>query len=258
MSKAIIGPWPAAIRRNAAMPGGSPLLNVRWQVKDAEDPDLFDEIGKVHKQFIDSGRPVIPAVQPLAVGDYVLVRTPLRLYGIEFGTQAGDGGRLIWKFPTEANAEAPPKNPGRDVGFMHAVTERIFENNTYGTMSSDGELVFMVNEGNLQQTMRGTPMRNNRVVWGPNGQMVQNAGPAAQNILTAHSLRGEGKLIWQIGEEDGSLPDLRKPIFSVRRCRWVDSSMCWPKVKNESAWWRWRRRRASCCGRSRCATWNWT
>jgi outer membrane protein assembly factor BamB len=120
---------------------------------------------------------------------------------------------LIWKFPTESNAEAPPKNPGRDVGFMHAVTERIFENNTYGTMSSDGELVFMVNEGDPQQMMRGTPIRNNRVIWGPNGQVVQNAGPTAKNILTALSLREEGKLIWAIGDEEGDLSDLGQAYF---------------------------------------------
>lgn len=195
--------------RNAAMAGGSPLLNVRWSTQILYNRTLKEEIARQQKQFSDAGRPIIPALQPLAVGNLVLMRTPQALYGIDFET-----GKLVWPWPPRlANDE--PLNASRDVAYLHMLTERMWENNTYGAMSSDGELVFMVQDLDLQQAMRGiAPARNQRQIFLPNGQMMAGAATSSFNSLSAHSMRREGALAWYVGGMESEMePELAGAFF---------------------------------------------
>jgi outer membrane protein assembly factor BamB len=205
-SWAMAGGTPA---RSAAMSGGSPLLNERWSANVFYSKSLKDEMVKLRKQFMDSGRSVIPSAQPLAVGNLVLMRTPHVVYGVDF-----ESGKLLWPWPPQPMADEQV-NAGRDPSYMHLVSERIWENNTTGAMSSDGELVFLIHDGDVQQAMGGLAQaRFRRAVINPQGQMTQGFGPAMHNALSAHSLRREGALAWHVGGLESEMePELAGAFF---------------------------------------------
>ena len=46
------------------------------------------------KQYQEQGVPVIPTLNPLAVDDVIVMRSPRRLIGVDFET-----GKRIWEFP---------------------------------------------------------------------------------------------------------------------------------------------------------------
>jgi outer membrane protein assembly factor BamB len=195
--------------RNAAMTGGSPLLNERWSASVFYSTSLVKEMVRQRKQFVDSGRPIIPSAQPLAVGNLVLMRTPSVMYGIDFET-----GKLLWPWPTQYGGDEHV-NAGRDAAYLQTVSERTWENNTYGTMTSDGERVFLVHEGDIQDAMRGPQRtRSPRAMFMPNGAVVAGFGLATHNVLSAHSLRRQGAIEWEVGgSESESEPELAGAYF---------------------------------------------
>jgi outer membrane protein assembly factor BamB len=195
--------------RNAAMEGGSPLLNERWSAGLYYSRSLNQEMTRLRKQFIDSGRAAIGCAQPLAVGNLVLMRTPHVVYAVDFET-----GKLLWPWPPQQVSEEQV-NAGRDPSYMQLISERTWENNTYGTMTSDGELMFMVHEGDIQDALRGgARTRSPRAVFMANGRMVQSPGAAPQNVLSAHSLRREGALEWYLGGLESEMePQLAGAFF---------------------------------------------
>jgi RNA polymerase sigma factor (sigma-70 family) len=59
--------------RNANSAGGMPLMNPRWRVSTTNHPELESALVYKRKEYIDSGLPFMPVMQPLAVGDVVLM-----------------------------------------------------------------------------------------------------------------------------------------------------------------------------------------
>ncbi len=192
--------------RNAAMSGGSPLLNERWSASVFYSNSLLKGVTKLRKQYIDSGRPVIPSAQPLAVGNLVLMRTPNVVYAVDFET-----GKLLWPWPAQ-QAGDEQVNAGRDPSYLQMISERVWDNNTYGSMSSDGELLFVVHEDDLQEAMVQTPRpRTPRAVVMTNGQVIQGA---TYNVLSAHSLPREGAIEWYVGGMESEMePELAGAFF---------------------------------------------
>ncbi len=80
--------------RNAASLGGFPLLTARWRVRAANHPSDEEMIRQQRDMFRDQGVPAIPTLQPLAVSNVIIVRTPRRLVAIDM-----DSGKRIWEFP---------------------------------------------------------------------------------------------------------------------------------------------------------------
>jgi outer membrane protein assembly factor BamB/tetratricopeptide (TPR) repeat protein len=195
--------------RNAAMSGGSPLLNERWSASVFYSTSLVKEMIRQRKQFVDSGRAIIPSAQPLAVGNLVLMRTPGVMYGVDFET-----GKLLWPWPTQY-ASDEQVNAARDPAYLQMVSERTWQNNTYGTMTSDGQRVFLVHEGDIQDAMRGAArVRTPRAMILPNGSTVAGFGQATHNVLSAHSLRRQGAIEWEVGGmESESEPELAGAFF---------------------------------------------
>ncbi|MEX2139170.1 MAG: PQQ-binding-like beta-propeller repeat protein [Pirellulales bacterium] len=192
--------------RNATVSGGSPLLNERWSAGVFYSASLKSEIGKVRKQFIDTGRPVIPSAQPLAVGNVVLMRTPNVVYGVDFAT-----GKLLWPWPPQPSIEEQA-NPGRDAAYMQMISERMWANNTYGTMTTDGERMFLVHEGDIQEALRGAMQtRSQPAMIMANGQVIQGM---THNVMSAHSLRREGAIAWYVGGLESEMePELAGAFF---------------------------------------------
>ncbi len=195
--------------RNATSAGGMPLLSARWRSEISPQKDTERAIVTARQDSIDRNMPTLPVMQPLAVGGWVLMRTPQRLIGIDFTT-----GKRVWHTERAGDvnnnndrsaAERPVMNvigPGRMI--VQADTslgEKLWDNATYGTMSSDGEYVFAVEElpdptgGEVQQQRRQIIMRGG--MWG--GGMARTLADAPTNELSAYDLHSQGKIKWKVG-----------------------------------------------------------
>jgi outer membrane protein assembly factor BamB/tetratricopeptide (TPR) repeat protein len=179
--------------RNAVSAGGMPLLNPRWRARIAPNRDAEKAIVNARQEGLDRNLPTIPVMQPLAVADWVLMRTPLGLIGLEFSS-----GKRKWEVHSPIEQAADTRQFVRvNNMFVNAqdsfLTDRLWENATYGTLSSDGEYVFEVEEVADNSTMREMPRR----------MMLRANGigqfDAPTNELAAYELRTEGKIKWRVG-----------------------------------------------------------
>jgi outer membrane protein assembly factor BamB/tetratricopeptide (TPR) repeat protein len=200
--------------RNAASAGGMPLLNPLWRVSTTNHPTLEKTLGTIRQQYLDQGIAALPSMQPLAVGDLVLMRTARDLLAVDFST-----GKRLW--PVRSGSETsleqmlsststgdgnidPQRNP--------ALIERFCEDATFGTLSSDGRQVYLIDglEANVSAAdaagpvMIGGGVIRGRIIFrgaiNANGQIII---PKPFNKLTAHELQTQGKLKWEVGGASG-------------------------------------------------------
>jgi outer membrane protein assembly factor BamB/tetratricopeptide (TPR) repeat protein len=182
--------------RNATSAGGMPLLNPRWRAQIAPNRDAEKAVASARQEGLDRSMPMIPVMQPLAVADWVMMRTPSGLIGLDFNS-----GKRVWEIhsPVETASETLPSN-----GFVRFngalikvqglnLTDRLWENATYGTISSDGEYVFQLEEVTEPPMIREMP---GRAMW-RRGQPVTFDTPT--NELAAYELRTQGKIKWRVG-----------------------------------------------------------
>lgn len=186
--------------RNAASPGGAPLLSLCWRVPTTDNPAVESMIEQAQSSLREQDRWVLPCASPLAVQDLVLMRTAKNLLAVNFTT-----GKRIWEVPTDDpfdSAREPisesslgnPNGPDLSTGLRY----RMWGDSTYGTLSSDGQLVFAIEDLPLEVA----------APWAMR-QMVFTKGrtsPAPSNRLAAYDIRS-GKLVWHLGgSEEPSLP----------------------------------------------------
>jgi outer membrane protein assembly factor BamB len=186
-------------RHNASSRGGRPLLNPRWRVRVAHHPTIEQRVAQLRQRFADDQDVApLPTLHPLAVGNLVLVRDSRSLLAIDFTT-----GKLVW--PAEPLGEssldhwlsfsAQPQQVGQ-MQLAQFVEQRIWDDPTYGTMSSDGEQVFIVEDPGNAIASQPTIVRAR---W----QHQPSAGPRPFNLLIARELKTEGKLKWEVGGATG-------------------------------------------------------
>ncbi len=181
--------------RNAPSAGGSPLLNRRWAVPMTNDPQLEKGIEQLDQAYIDQGRAVVPGWHPLVVKDTVFMRSLASLVAIDFKT-----GKRLWKGPTDDAIRQVLDFPKSDAVLGDSsmlslwLEQRVWEDATYGTMSSDGESVFCVEDVGF-----GLTTENQRTVFLPNGRVVApSGGVRSYNRLAAYEIATEGKLKWEL------------------------------------------------------------
>ena len=153
---------------------------------------------------------VLAGLHPLAVGDKVIIRTAKTLWAIDFNT-----GKRVWQ-PIDADSDQDEVSQNQFNPFggsrnnnMSPVAlygQRIWDDATYGTMSSDGKLVFVVEQLGLGVMSQF----NNMVIFGGGGR-GERTNRAVSNRLAAYDIgvgdpKGGGKLVWQLGGPD----DLRQ------------------------------------------------
>ncbi len=184
--------------RTASTIGSAPLLNLRWQIEVAEEKTLADGLRLQATQYRLSGINVHSGLHPLAVGDFVIMRTATKLLGVNFAT-----GKRIWEasISDSDQEEIPPVRVGRmyvgnNMSQPAQYGQRIWDDATYGTMSSDGKLVFVVEQLNLGVTGQYMMM-----AWG--GARGEQLGRAVSNGLAAYEIQ-TGKVRWRLGGEDDS------------------------------------------------------
>jgi outer membrane protein assembly factor BamB len=218
--------------RNASMAGGVPLLNVRWRVVSTDDPVAEASLGQSQKMHSLFGNPTIPAFHPLAVGDVLLMRTMQNLLAVDLTS-----GKRLWEIPVDTPAEPTPGDAAaaelraRRANFAQLMGQRICDDLTYGTLSSDGRYVFSVEDVGSESGSAAFAGQGNAIIAGNlivgggvarvrrlNGRVVVLGGGlissadqavSPSNQLAAHEIR-TGKLKWQIGGPSGQHA-LRQP-----------------------------------------------
>ncbi len=180
--------------RNAPAGGGAPLMNIRWEVPVADDPIIEQSLAQQQQRLLEQGIPPVPELHPLVVGDIVLMRTTRNLLAVDVHT-----GKRLWEVPVddpvESLLQSASEDPALRAQFQHVplvVGERVLQDRTFGTLSSDGKQVYTI-----EDLMPSTGLTNAR-------QLVRGAvrimpgQPQPYNRLAAHEIR-TGKLKWHLG-----------------------------------------------------------
>ena len=186
--------------RNAASIGDIPLPNFRWRVPTAADPTDESLIEEIRLDKIEQGITSIPSVHPLAIGRWVLMRTPERLLGIDFET-----GKRVWEYPwgNTSYEDVSITNRSSTGGDELAARrekrdQRLWHDTPFGQISSDGEAVYMLDELHYATPMGGTFRP------GIGGLRFRSQdSPTNHNKLVALDLKRQGSLRWMVGGETG-------------------------------------------------------
>ena len=194
--------------RNAISIGSAPLMNMRWRVPVTDDPLMETFLDQFQRQSMEQGTPLIPTLHPLAVADVLLMRTAKNLVAVDFST-----GKRLWEVPEEEAVETAPGVPSMDMQTRQSLMisgtgQRMWGNLTYGTLSSDGRLVFSIEDLDIASTAGGVSVL--RIGGGIRvGGVVNGEQTALCNRLAAYDIR-TGKLKWHIGGRAGQYA-LRQP-----------------------------------------------
>jgi len=185
--------------RNASTNGSLPVVNFRWTVPVLDTPKDEQLARQMAKQKLDRNSVAIPALQPLAVKDFVLTRTPDRLLGIDLKT-----GKRVWvswweESETKSTFLTPQQAANPQVAEReNKLQQRIWEDGLFGQLSSDGEQLYIVDD---------LPVAPNVVNGIPRGLWVGARAAVSSgqftNRLRALDLRSQGKLKWVVGGSNG-------------------------------------------------------
>ena len=187
--------------RNAIGKGGLPLADFRWRVRTVDNPSDELDVRALARKAADQNLPAIPALQPLAIGDSILMRTNERLVSVDFET-----GKIVWEFPWFESEQQKTQRSVSGAGGakntanlrQHELQQKMWEDAAYGQVSSDGESAFLLND------LRPASLPTNRQFIPVAGRMIPNPGlPSTVNQLVALDLKKQGKLRWVVGGASG-------------------------------------------------------
>lgn len=186
--------------RNVAVRGGLPLMHFRWHVPTANDPSDHALLQESLDRLLDGGRPSLPAIQPLAIQDTILMRTPERLVAVDLQT-----GKRIWDFPWFESPDAQQFSSGRGRSVSPTssaradeLKQRVWDDMPYGQVSSDGVGIYMLFNLDYFQ-----PESRSRIAIIQRGRVMPKSSNENSNELVCLNLPEEGKLRWIVGGEDG-------------------------------------------------------
>ncbi len=191
--------------RNAASPGGMPLLNHRWAVPVVNDPFAQEELARLAQADADQGAASLPALQPLAVGGWVLMRSLTGLEAVDFRT-----GKRVWAGGVDESVRqlldsaTPSSLWANNPPLSQWLADRLWRDMVYGQMACDGQNVYCVEDLGVSFF---SPGQTSMVL--ANGRLLaQPTGPKPYNRLAAYELATEGKLKWELGSQpmEGGLP----------------------------------------------------
>ena len=200
--------------RNVATVGSAPLMNVRWQAF-SEYPSVDRVVAQLQSVRSQAYDALLPSAHPIAVDGTIVARTWRGLIAVDAET-----GKLLWEIASEGPWNSLTASSAGDLRAIETllrqqerpgeVRTRTFDGNTAGTLatalmrrvfgdltagviSSDGRLVYSI-EDDGQSASEGTYPRRMVVI---NGQVV-NASADVTNRLAAIDA-ATGKMVWQLG-----------------------------------------------------------
>ncbi|MCS7304919.1 MAG: PQQ-binding-like beta-propeller repeat protein [Thermoguttaceae bacterium] len=193
--------------RNASSSGGRPLLNLRWRVPVADHPMLEQWIQRFQQDFNEQGIPCLSQGIPLVVGNTVLMRSLENLVAVDVQT-----GKRLWESPVGAPLDTilagqdPQINLGGATLLQMRMTQRLWLDATYSRLSSDGKMVFCIEEEDSGWEHPLAPGMPPIVIL--RQRMKESRSSSAGNRLVAYDIR-TGKLQWELGgleQQEYALP----------------------------------------------------
>ncbi len=205
--------------RNAQSQGGRPLLSPRWRVRTSNDPTVEKLVKQMRQSYMRQDIAALPSLHPIAVQDVVVMRTAQHLLAVDFKT-----GKRLWEpvEPLEDNDSFERLiKSGRSQTELDqmpqlalGLEQRMWDDAAYGTLSSDGERVFAVEDLEL---LVGLSSQRTRMLAIGGGvvaaQPADTGGPKTYNRLCAYSVPDQGKLLWSIGGPESDVPELQEAFF---------------------------------------------
>jgi outer membrane protein assembly factor BamB len=179
--------------RNGEVAGGLPHMRVRWNVRLLSPyPKLEELFEEYQANLVQSNRSTSVASAPLAVGDYIIVRSPHGLLAVDFRT-----GKRIWRSEQQRDHELEQlvRSGGEGDDLANAeparsFARRMWEDYLYGVVSSDGSRVYAI---------RDLPMPAAQdYELQPFMSVAGAESSAPSNRLSAYDLATEGSLVWEI------------------------------------------------------------
>ena len=178
--------------RNTIAEASRPLLVPRYRVPLVRHPDEARQLEKQRRAAADTGRSLIPAGTPLAVGAFLVAHTPLGILAVDF-----DSGRRLW---LASSVPAGGLQPDDDTGDFdgrlrpaaHELGDSTFDDATSGNLASDGQLVFAVESPPESLVSEITINGFGR------GFLRMAPDWHAGNMLSAFDLGSQGELRWQL------------------------------------------------------------
>ncbi|MBX7166472.1 MAG: PQQ-binding-like beta-propeller repeat protein [Pirellulales bacterium] len=182
--------------RSAPSVGSAPLLNARWRMPTYEDPLAERILAQLRQMYLDQNLSTVVNLHPLVVDDVVLMRTTNRLLAVDLKT----GKRLWWATsvdgPDALLDDEAQNDPGVSPQLAPSLDQRIWEDATFGTLASNGTLVFSIEDLPLTAGMFSARFTVGR---GGRRHLVETG---AFNRLAARNIHS-GKLVWEIGGQPG-------------------------------------------------------
>ena len=180
--------------RNAQSGSGFPLKYPRWRVPTINDPDTEKIAIELRDEILMGNSTSVPCLHPLAVGDTILMKSAEKLIGVDFKT-----GKRNWVYPEDYFFSDDEEVEEQLYGqySRQYLLQRLWMDAVLGQTSSDGKLIFAVNEAGY---VGGTA----DLVVSPNGRVAPSRlGVTETNILQGVEIRRQGAVKWQVGGETG-------------------------------------------------------
>jgi len=182
--------------RNGHVEGGLPHMRVRWAVRLLAHPDLEEVYGNVATELRRQEKSLSVASLPLAVGDYLITRSPHNLVAVDYRT-----GKRVWQtqqqrvevFDQLLHNSAGNAEPQNDIEPTRAFAERVWQDYLYNSISSDGQRVYVIRDLAIPRSTRSDFGRVPGIAMGDS-----RGDPARTNRLCAYELATQGKLVWEI------------------------------------------------------------
>ena len=194
--------------RTAAGSKSRPLmLRPRWRQRIAATAESEQMIEQQNQLYADDSIPAVPALQPLAVGNLVFMRTPGKIVAADLKS-----GKLIWQEPTATNDKgfnAPAREDTANGSEFSKETlrRRVWQDKTFGSLSSDGERLFVLEEFGSHR------VGSERPHLAPGGRF-RRWTDYDYNVLKARSVsEAQGKLLWSLGGPHESDSEMKKAFF---------------------------------------------
>jgi len=196
-------------QRNQLSPSDGPYLSADVLLNVSSSSLVLNETRRLEKKYRAEYKSVLPSLQPLVVGDTILVRTATHLTAL-----SASKGEILWQseffddlFRLSDRSADQWDDP--DLAMMRRGLElRLWNNPTYGTISSDGKQVYGVEGLGFSEV----PLSQQLVVAADGTRRLDPGMLKTYNQLVAHDLV-TGKVRWELGGAIGSGRELEGVFF---------------------------------------------
>ncbi|MEE2684943.1 MAG: PQQ-binding-like beta-propeller repeat protein [Planctomycetota bacterium] len=196
-------------QRNQISTGGGPYFSDTPLLEVSSSELIRQQTRQLEEKYRSEFQSVLPSLQPLVVGDRILVRTATHLVAI-----SALDGEMLWQAEFFDDLYRLASRPAEewdapDLEMMRRGLElRLWNNPTYGTISSDGEQVYGVEGLGFSEVAL-----SQQLVVAEDGSRRLDAGMLkTHNQLAAYNLV-TGKLQWEVGGALGSGASMEGVFF---------------------------------------------